>query len=195
MKLNTHFAKLNNRIPEYAPVPLKVVTHHHEEYDIPVIDPDTGEPTGETEHIVNDWDTEEVKIHPLPEDFAKMGWLVVIDKAPKPIDGYYVSKTGFADEVDGKIIMEYVQLPIPPIIHTYKKSYLAQWMRANGKWGVFNGLLNQSEDLNFFWGTSTEFDSNHPQWNDVLAVVKTVLGLSDDDVISMLKYGESGINY
>lgn len=195
MKLNTHFAKLHDRIPEYAPVPLKVVTHHHEEYDIDVLDPETSEPTGETEHVVSDWDTWETKIFPTASDYLQMGWLPVVDKAPEPDEGCYVSKTGLADEVDGKIIMEYVQLPIPPIIHTYKKSYLAQWMRANGKWEIFNGLLNQSEDLNFFWGTSTEFDSNHPQWNDVLAVVKTVLGLSDDDVISMLKYGESGINY
>lgn len=34
MKTNPHFAKLNNRIPEYAPVPIKVVTHHHEGCDI-----------------------------------------------------------------------------------------------------------------------------------------------------------------
>ena len=123
-----------------------------------------------------------------------MGWLIVVDKAPEPSEGFYVSKTGFADEVNGKIVMEYVQIPLPPVVHTYKKSYLAQWMRANGKWAVFNGLLNQSDDLNFFWSTSTEFDSNHPQWNDVLAAVKYALALSDENVSDMLKYGETGIN-
>lgn len=192
MKTNPHFAKLNNRIPEYAPVSLKVVTHHHEEYDIDVLDPETGEPTGETEHIVSDWDTWEKKLFPTTEDYLRMGWLIVVDKAPEAEEGHYVRKTGFADEIDGRIVMEYEQVPLPPVVHTYKRSYLAQWMRANGKWDSFKGLLGLSEDLEFFWETSTEFDSNHPQWGTVMAAVKSALELSDDDISEMLEYGERG---
>lgn len=192
MKLNTHFAKLNNRIPEYAPIPLLLVIHHHEEYDVPVLDPETGEPTGETEHVVNDWDTTETKIRPSPNDYIQMGWLPVLDKAPSPEPGYTFQKTGYADEISGKIVMEYEKVPVPPVVHTYKRSYLAQWMRANGKWETFNGLLGMSEDLEFFWETSTEFDSNHPQWGTVLTAVKSALELSDEDIAEMLEYGERG---
>ena len=192
MKTNPHFARLHNRIPEYAPTILRVVTHHHEEYDVDVLDPETGEPTGETEHVVNDWDTWERKTHPSPEDYLLMGWLIVIDKAPEAEEGHYVRKTGFADEIDGRIVIEYEQVPIPHVVHTYKRSYLAQWMRAKGKWDDFKGLLGVSEDLGFFWETSTEFDSDHPQWGTVVTAVKSALELSDEDVEEMLEYGEHG---
>ena len=56
MKLNRNFAKLKpDGTLEFCPIPLTVVTHHHEEWDEPVLDPETGEPTGETEHKTRDW--------------------------------------------------------------------------------------------------------------------------------------------
>ena len=192
MKTNYNFAKLNNHVPTYAHSPLQVVTHHHEEYDVDIYDDETGEPTGENEHIVNDWDTWRTEIRPTASDYAQMGWLPVIDKAPEAEDGCYVRKTGLADEVDGKIVMRYEQIPLPPRIHTYKRSYLAQWMRAKGKWETFNGLLAMSEDLEFFWNTSTEFDSNHEKWGEILVGVKMALSLTDGEISEMLAYGETG---
>lgn len=192
MKLNTHFAKLNNRIPEYAPVPLKVVTHHHEEYDIDVIDPETGEPTGETEHIVSDWDTWEKKLFPTAEDYLKMGWLIVIDKAPKAEEGHYVRKTGFADEIDGKIVMEYEQVPLPPVYRTFRRSYLAQWINAKGKWDTFEAFLQASPEFAFLWTYSTEFDENNEMWPMARAGVQAALGLADEEVEEMLAFGVNG---
>ena len=192
MKTNYNFAKLKNHVPTYAHSPLQVVTHHHEEYDVDIYDDETGEPTGEKEHIVHDWDTCRTEIRPTASDYAQMGWLPVIDKTPEAEEGCYVRKTGLADEVDGKIVMRYEQVPLPPVIHTYKRSYLAQWMRAKGKWDTFKALLTNIEDLDFFWETSTEFDSDHSQWNDVLALVKNALSLSDEDLAEMLAYGETG---
>ena len=192
MKTNYNFGKLENHVPTYAHSPLRVVTHHHEEWDEEVYDEETGEPTGETIHRVSDWDTWETKLRPTSEDYLAMGWLPMVDKPPDPQEGCYVRKTGLADEVDGRIVMRYEQVPLPPQVHTYKKSYLAQWIRANGKWETFLGLLSQSDDLNFFWNTSTEFDSNHEKWGEILVGVKMALGLTDEEISEMLAYGERG---
>ena len=44
MNHNRNFGKLKSETEiEYGPVPLTVVTHHHEEYDVPVFDLETGD--------------------------------------------------------------------------------------------------------------------------------------------------------
>ena len=82
--------------------------------------------------------------------------------------------------------------PETPTVHTYKRSYLAQWLRQNNHWYDFKDLLAQSEELEFMWETSTEFDSDHPMWQQAITGVKLALELSDEDIVSMLHYGETG---
>ena len=117
----------------------------------------------------------------------------MVDKFPvePPDDGYHWEASEWV-ESEGKIVRTYVQVITPEPVHTYKKSYLAQWMRAKGKWETFLGLLSQSDDLNFFWNTSTEFDSNHEAWPTALYGIKVSLNLSDGDISEMLAYGETG---
>ena len=84
-KLNYHYASktLNyNGSLDYAPAILKVVTHHHNEWDEPVFDPETGEETGETIHRVADWDTYETKTNPTDTDYRQMDYIPVEDKYP-----------------------------------------------------------------------------------------------------------------
>lgn len=90
MKLNRNFGKLENETLTYAPAILKVVTHHHDEWDEPVFDPETGDPvidpeTGEqaTEHKTRDWDTTENKLHPTAADYRQMGYIPVYN-SPYP---------------------------------------------------------------------------------------------------------------
>ena len=194
MKTNFNFAKLKNRIPTFAPSPLRVVTHHHEEYDVDIIDEETGEPTGEKEHIVNDWDTYETPTRATAADYLKMGWLPVVDKAPKAEEGHYVRKTGFADEVDGHIIMEYEQVPLPaPPPRTFRRSYLAQWINTKGKWDTFEAFLQSSPEFAFLWTYSTEFDENNAMWPTAIAAFQQVLQLTDNEVDEMLEFGVNGV--
>lgn len=73
MHYNRNFAKLKpDGTLEFCPIPLTVVTHHHEEWDETVLDPETGEPTGETEHKSRDWDTSERKLKPSAAECRQM---------------------------------------------------------------------------------------------------------------------------
>ena len=80
----------------------------------------------------------------------------------------------------------------PP--RTFRKSWLAQWMRANGKWDAFKALLASpgAEELAFLWETSTEFDEDHPQWEATIAEAKAALHLTDEDADAMLAFGAAG---
>ena len=71
-----------NMRPLYAPAPLALDIPHHEEWDEPVIDPETGEPTGETEHKSRDWTEHRVVIHPTAADWALAGYLPLYDEYP-----------------------------------------------------------------------------------------------------------------
>lgn len=106
MKLNKEFAKpemTSSMALDYAPAVLTVVTQHHEEWDEPVFDPDTGEPTGESEHKSRDWTTQETKAWPTSDDYAAMGYIKVIDKRPKeaPPPGMHYEDRGYAKSEDG----------------------------------------------------------------------------------------------
>ena len=83
-----------NGKPLYCPLPLAVVIHHHDEWDEPVIDPETGDPTGETEHKTADWDEKRTEVFPTPEDKAAMGYLPLsYDYPVDPPEGKHYERT------------------------------------------------------------------------------------------------------
>ena len=83
MTYNYKFAKPDpDGHPIYGPMPLGVDVLHHDEWEDPVIDPETGRPTGETEHKVSDWREKRTVIHPTSADFASMGYLPLVDRRP-----------------------------------------------------------------------------------------------------------------
>lgn len=93
---NHKFAKPSaDGTPLYGPMPLGVEIPHHEEWDEPVIDPETGEPTGETQHMERDWVEKRTVIHPSSEDFKLMGYLPLVDEPPAdPPQGQHYERTG-----------------------------------------------------------------------------------------------------
>jgi len=131
MKLNKHFASpvlLPDGTPEYAPSILTVVTHHHDEHDEPIVDPDTGEPTGDTEHVVSDYDTSETKLYPTAADYAQMGFLPVRLNAPSdpPEEGFHYEVDAaepWVVEQGIAVKRNYVQVqdapPPPPAVSDY----------------------------------------------------------------------------
>ena len=185
MKTNYNFAKLNNHVPTYAHSPLQVVTHHHEEYDVDIIDEETGEPTGEKEHIVNDWDTYRTEIHPTAADYAQMGWLPVVDKAPTPEPGYYVHKTGLADEVDGRIVMRYEQLPIPVVHRTFSKLKIVGALTQAGLWTQVKSYIEQA-GLYDLYLAAQNFREDNEYFKEGLSTLQAQLGLSDEKVEEIL---------
>ena len=122
--------------------------------------------------------------YPLAED----------DVPPTPPEG----KTAIPDGYELRNrkwhpVWKYEDAPEPePVIHTYRRSYIAQWIRMKGRWNDFKALIAQSDELAFMWETSTEFDSNHPMWKQALAGVKAAFNFTDKDIGSMLHYGETG---
>ena len=140
-------------------------------------------------------DGKSVSHHPTTGVYRRYGFKDIIDNIPPKEPGYKIVIDGL-DENDFQIITHYKYMPDEgepePGVHTYRRSYIAQWIRQFGKWDEFTALLEQSDDLGFMWDTSTEFDSNHPMWNQALAGVKLALGFSDAQIESMLRYGETG---
>ena len=97
---NRDFAKQNpDGTPAFAPMPLRLEIPHHDEWDESVIDPETGEPTGETEHKTHDWDETYTVIHPTAADFALMGYLPLRDEYPTDPapDGRHWERTPFIE--------------------------------------------------------------------------------------------------
>ena len=82
--------------------------------------------------------------------------------------------------------------PVP--VHTYKKSYLAQWFWGKGRLADLESFMEMNDTAKFFWEYSTEFDSNHPQWNTLLEAMCGVLELTEEDKAEMLYFGEHGKN-
>ena len=136
-----------------------------------------------------------VSYHPTLGVYLRYDFKEIIDNIPSKEPGYKIIIEGL-DENETQIIVRYKYVPDDgepgPEVHTYRRSYIAQWIRQFGKWDEFTALLEQSDDLEFMWDTSTEFDSNHPMWNQALAKVKLALRLSDAEIESMLRYGETG---
>ena len=124
MKADCRFAKLkSDQTLEYANVPLRIPIHHHSEWDEDVLDPETGEPTGETEHKTYDWDTYETKVRPTKEDFYGMGFYEVKDLGPQSAapEGKRWQKTKkYAEaESDGVTVLspvyELADIPLPTL--------------------------------------------------------------------------------
>jgi hypothetical protein len=103
-------------------------------------------------------------IAPRAEDYARLRWLPVVDEPPTT----------------------------PP--RTFRRSYLAQWIRGAGKWGAFAAFLADpaAADLAFLWEYCTEFDEDNPSWPAALAAIKTALQLTDAEAEAMLDFGATG---
>lgn len=146
MTFNRNFAKVKqDGTLDYGPIPLTVVTHHHEEWDEPVFDPETGEPTGETEHKSRDWDTSRREVFPTAADFRQMGYPPVdygyTPSEPAP-EGKRWAQTGKYVEADGTIRPEYAAVDIPPAPpRRWSRRAAKTALVAAGKWDEVKTML------------------------------------------------------
>ena len=150
-KYTRNFARLENGVPSWGPIPLLIVTHHREEWDEPVIDPETGEPTGETEHKTRDWDTTETILHPTADDYRRANYLPVEDRFPtEPAkEGYHWERTGkwlewkpWDIEDSAYIYPEYVEVENPPAPpRRWSSLAIKRVLEARGSWAEVKGLL------------------------------------------------------
>ena len=194
MKLNRNFAKLKqDGTLDYGPIPLKVVTHHHEEEDVPKYDPETGEPTGETEHVVRDWDTTENKAFPTAADFRQMGYLPV-DYAWTPSDpapeGKEWTRTGKFVDADGTLVPEYAATDIPPPPpKVYSTSDLIYALMSRGVYATCRQWIEEKGYRDLVLATK-EFTDDLESFETIKQGLQQLLGYTDEQVAEVLAEAE-----
>lgn len=200
MKLNRNFGKLESETLTYAPAILRVVTHHHEEWDEPVLDPETGEPvidpeTGEPvmEHKTREWDTYETKLWPTAEDYHKMGYLEVVDKYPiDPVPEGYHWEAGAYEIVtlqDGtkRIERQYnlvADPPPPPRIFSKLKCVAA--LMSRNLWDSVKTYV-ESAGLYDLYLAAQEFKEDNEDFKHGKTALQSALGLTDEQVEEILQ--------
>lgn len=131
-------------------------------------------------------------IAPRDADYARLGWRSVVDEPPETDAAHYAAPTGWT--IDGAVIRRVYELrenpPPPPRV--FRRSYIAQWIRAHGLWSAFGVFLDRNDEFAFLWLYSTEFDEDAPQWPTALAAFKAALSLTDADAEAMLDFGATG---
>ena len=138
-------------------------------------------------------------LHPNATGYATADdgpWLPIADKPPTtpPREGYHYEARDWW-LIGGEIVRRYEEVADPPPpSRTFRRSYLAQWMYANGKWETFTAFIedNAYSHLRFLWEVCTEFDEDNEEWPTALAAIKAALALTDADVESMLDFGATG---
>jgi hypothetical protein len=115
-KYNYNYAKPDeNSRPLYGPMPLSVEIPHHEEWDEPVVDEETGEPTGETRHMERDWTERKTVIRPKRDEFALMGYLrILLRTLEEPPEGKHWERTGTIESYESGYAWIYVLVDNPP---------------------------------------------------------------------------------
>ena len=198
IKYNRNYCKpdVNGR-PLYCPLPLAYDIPHHEEWDEPVIDPETGEPTGETEHMEHDWTEHRVAIHPNAEDKALAGYLPLspdspVDPAP---DGQHWERTGKIER-DGtgyKWMYVLADNPPPPPRRWTRLSIKTALAQA-GMLDAARQFLSSTEIATGYtaWEALTDCDyieegfGGAEAWNALLDGAATALGKTREDIDAFL---------
>ena len=134
--------------------------------------------------------------NPTDRHYEAAGLKRVIEEPPAtpPRDGWHWEAQGWA-EAEGRIVCQYAEVADPPPPpRTFRRSYLAQWIRAAGYWPAFAAFLENpvAVDIEFLWQYCTEFDEDAPQWPVALVAIKAALQLTDAEVEAMLTFGATG---
>ena len=196
MNYNRNFGKLKSETEiEYGPIPLTVVTHHHEEEDVPIYDPETGEPvidpeTGEqkTEHIVREWDTSEVKIRPTEKDYRQMGYLPVVDKPPReiPAEGYHWEPKDWeiANDTVCRFYVAVANPPAPP--RTFSKLKCVAALMEAELWGAVKSYI-ESMGLYDLYLAAQDFREDNEYFVRGKAQLQQALSLTDEQIEAILQ--------
>ena len=204
IKYNKNYAKPDaNGYPLYAPVPLKILIPHHDEWDEDVIDPETGEPTGEKEHKELDWTEERKVLQPTAEDFAIAGYLPLYDTDPGlHEEGKHWQRTGKINDADTYYFWEYVLVddpPPPPRVFSKLKLELALFkaglLPAVDSFIDAQTITNDQGEtmpLRRAYSTALTFAEDNEYFAPFLAAIKTTLGIDDATAEAVLSVSVEG---
>jgi len=204
IKYNREYAKPDaNGYPLYAPIPLVLHIPHHDEWDEDVIDPETGEPTGETEHKERDWIENKYVQRPEAADWAQAGYLKLYDTDPGLREqGKHWQKTGKIVITIDYYIWEYVLVddpPDPPRVFSKLKLELALFkaglLPAVDAFIDAQTITNENGEtmpLRRAYSTALTFAEDNEYFAPFLAAVKTTLGIDDATAEAILSVSVEG---
>ena len=195
MKLNINFARpilKPDGTPDYAPASIYVTVHHHEEWDEPVIDPETGEPTGATEHKSRDWDERVKRLWPTAEEYLAEGYVRVVDLFPSDPapDGKHWEPRGWKIEPKSAtadmIVRVYVLVddPLPPP-RVFVTADLVEALMAEGIWDDVRAWIVERGMLDLVLATA-EFTEDNANFAAGRAALQAALGWTDEEVEELL---------
>ena len=136
----------------------------------------------------------EAALYAAADDGPWIPTAVDVPPTTPPREGYHWEHSRPVED-GGEIRWQYAEVADPPPpLRTFRRSYLAQWIRAEGYWPAFAAFLADpaAADLAFLWEYCTEFDEDAPQWPAALSAIKAALQLTDAEAEAMLNFGATG---
>lgn len=204
IKYNHDYAKPDaNGYPLYAPIPLVLHIPHHEEWDEDVLDPETGEPTGETEHKERDWTEDKYVQQPAAAEWAQAGYLRLYNADPGPHEqGRSWQKTGRIVTATDHYVWEHVLAddpPPPPRVFSKLKLELALFkaglLPAVDSFIDAQTITNEKGEtmpLRRAYSTALTFAEDNEYFAPFLSAVKTALGIDDATAEAILSASVEG---
>lgn len=205
IKYNYNFAKPDeNDYPVYAPIPLKILIPHHDEWDEEVLDQETGEPTGETEHRTRDWTEERDVLQPTAADYALAGYLPLTDDHPgsEPEGKHWVRTGKIKPNESGGYSWEYVLVDDPPPTpRVFSKLRLELALFKAGLLPAVDAFIDaqtitnekgETMPLRRAYSTALTFAEDNEYFAPFLAQIKQTLGISDEDAEAILSASVEG---
>ena len=204
IKYNHDYAKPDaNGYPLYAPIPLVLHIPHHDEWDEDVLDPETGEPTGETEHKERDWIEDKYIQQPAAADWAQAGYLKPYDTDPGLHEqGKHWQRTGKIKDAGTYYFWEYVLVddpPPPPRVFSKLKLELALFkaglLPAVDAFIDAQTITNEKGEtmpLRRAYSTALTFAEDNEYFAPFLAAIKSTLGIDDATAEAILSASVEG---
>ena len=186
---NRNFAKpAADGTPLYCPMPLAVEIPHHDEWDEPVMDTETGEPTGETGHMERDWVEKRTAIHPTNAEKALMGYLPLSPDWPvDPPEGKHYERTGKIErDGDGyRWVYTLVDNP-PPTPRTFSKYKLVGALMQAEVWPQVKAWIESTPGAYDLYLAAEDISEDEPLLAQGIEAVKELLGWTDERVEAIL---------
>lgn len=201
---NKEYAKPDeNGYPLYAPIPLVLHIPHHEEWDEDMLDPETGEPTGEKEHKERDWTETRHVQQPGPSDWLAAGYKRLRDTDPGLHEqGKHWERTGKIVDADTCFFWEYVLVDDPPPApRVFSKLKLELALFKAGLLPAVDAFIDsqtitsekgETMPLRRAYSTALTFAEDNEYFAPFLAAVKTTLGIDDATAEEILSASVEG---
>lgn len=188
-KYNRNFAKpAADMTPLFCPMPLRIAIPHREEWDEDVIDPETGEPTGEKEHKSRDWTEYKTVLRPNAEEAALAGYLPLSPDWPvDPPQGKHYERTDKieANGADGyRWVHRLVDDPPPPP-RVFVTADLVEALMEEGIWENVRAWIVERGMLDLVLATA-EFTEDNENFQAGKTALQTALGWTDEQVEALL---------